>query len=78
MQSVIEISISGDTFLFLNNMSLQQLERVKFLSEQFRMQQKSSKITDTHLILDLFCAEVEQTLGIKLYSVSIMSVITLK
>ena len=70
--------MSGDSFLFLNNISLQQLEQVKLLSELFRKQEKTYKDAETSSAVNLFCSEVEQKLGIKLSPVSILSVITLK
>ena len=78
MKSVVEISISGDSFLFLNNMSSQQLDQIKYLSEQFRYCQIPLETTDTQKILEIFIHKVEMALQIKLYPVSIVSVITLK
>lgn len=78
MKSVVEISVSGDSFLFLNNMSSQQLEQIKNLSEQFRDYHIPRETTDTQKILENFIDRVEKTLRIKLYPVSIISVITLK
>lgn len=78
MKSVVEISVSGDSFLFLNNMSSQQLDQIKNLSEQFRYYQVPRETTDTQKILENFIDRVEKTLQIKLYPVSIISVITLK
>ena len=78
MKSVVEISISGDSFLFLNNMSSQQLDQIKKLSEQFRYCQVPLETTDTKKILEIFIDKVEKSLQIKIYPVSIISVITLK
>lgn len=78
MKSVVEISISGDSFLFLNNLSSQQLDQIKNLSEQFRYCQVPLETTDTKKILEVFIDKVEKALQIKLYPVSIISVITLK
>ena len=78
MKSVVEISISGDSFLFLNNMSSQQLDQIKNLSEQFRYCQVPLETTDTKKILEIFIDKVEKSLQIKIYPVSIISVITLK
>lgn len=78
MKSVVEISISGDSFLFLNNMSSQQLDQIRNLSEQFRYSQIPLEATDTKKILEIFIGKVEKALEIKLYPVSVISVITLK
>lgn len=78
MLSAIEVSISGDVFLLVNDMSSQQLEQVKLLSELFRKNKKASGQFDPYTVFHLFCSEVEQQLGIKLNPISISSVITLK
>lgn len=78
MKTVVEISISGDSFLFINNMSSQQLDQIKNLSEQFRYCQVPLETTDTQKILEIFIDKIEKALQIKLYPVSVISVITLK
>ena len=78
MLSAIEVSISGDIFLLANDMSSQQLEQVKLLSELFRKDKKASGQYDSYSVFHLFSSEVEQQLGINLNPITISSVITLK
>ena len=78
MFAIFEISISGDTFLFLDNISFQQMEQLKALSKAFRCGAKGFENSDSEKILQHFCREVRAKLGLALSPVAITAVITLK
>ena len=78
MLSIFEISISGDTFLFLDSISSQQMEQLKALSESFRRGEKGAGNSDSDEILRRFCQEVRTKLGLVLSPVAVTAVITLK
>ncbi len=78
MLSIFEISISGDTFLFLDSISSQQMEQLKTFSESFRRREKGSGNTDPDEILRRFCQEVRAKLGLVLSPATVTTVITLK
>ena len=78
MLSIFEISISGDTFLFLDSISSQQMEQLKAFSESFRRGEKGSGKSDSNEVLRRFCQEVKTKLGLVLSPVAVTAVITLK
>lgn len=78
MLSVIEISIAGDAFLFYNDMSTRELEKVEALSEQFRKQGNASIYADSSTTVKMFCSEVMDQLRLCLQPVAVAAVITLK
>ena len=78
MLSIFEISISGDTFLFLDSISSQQMEQLKGFSESFRRGEKGAGNPDSNEMLRRFCQEVRTKLGLALSPVAVTTVITLK
>lgn len=78
MDMLIEISIKGSTYYFLNSLNHHQITNLQEFSKKFYTAnpEHSNKSDDT--ILELFISEVHKTFGITLTKIPVTTVLVIK
>lgn len=78
MNKLLEVSVSGSTYYFLNPLDLEQLANIQRLSKQLYVPNPSFKNMSDDAIIEHFILKVQQVLDISLTKISVAAVIVIK